>query len=555
MNSREQELEKLLELSALLTSTLDLASLLTNILQSAERLMHASASNVMLMDHSTQELIYQVALGQAGSQIKDQKRLKLGVGIAGWVAKNAEPLLIEDAYQDPRFFSDFDKKTGFKTKSIVCIPLSVKGRLIGIAQIINKTDGSVFSNKDLDLFIRFGHIAAVAIDNALLHRQILEQERVKRDMEIAEEIQLASLPATPPRLENLRITYRSIPCRQVGGDVVEVVQVGPDQVAVLIGDVSGKGVPAALFGAKFSTEFKYEIQKTTSPGELFKRLNNVVCDRTTRGIFITAILAVVDAKTGKVQLVNAGHPLPVIAGPGKDQVSTLRTEDFPPLGILPEQDFRATEIQLRPGQHLVLLTDGVTEAKSLDGQRFGDARLISGVKGEPGNLLNRLLKAIRVFGEGELPADDVTLVDLRYGDYLEMEFNSDPANLALVRKNVDQKTKEIGFDEKTQGRISLAVTESLANVMKHTYKMDLGGRIQVGIGRQNNKLEVFIRDWGPKQNPETFVSRDLDDIRPGGLGVHLMKKTMNIVDFDSSLRDGNELYMMVGKEDVKANES
>lgn len=551
MTPRERELERLLEVSVLLTSTLDLGSLLTQILENAERLMDATASNVMLMDHATHELVYQVALGQAGAQIKDQKRLKLGTGIAGWVAQNEKPLLIEDAYSDPRFFPDFDKKTGFRTKSILCIPLRSKDRLIGIAQIINKKGQASFSAADQELFTKFGNIAAIAIDNALLHKQILEQDRLRRDMALAEEIQLAALPTSIPKMRNLRVDYRSIPCRQVGGDVVEIAALSERTMGVLVADVSGKGVPAALFGAKFATEFKYEISKDPEGGSLFNRLNQVVAQRTTRGMFITAIYGTFDSQTGIVKIVNAGHPLPFIVGPKKGEIRMAQTKEFPPLGILSEQTYEMSEIQLRPGEHLVFITDGVTEAKASDGSRLGESAAALTLKSNPANGMKHLFEELGRFTQGEAPADDVTVVDVRYGPYEEYEISTDPSRMAEIRKIIETKAHEMGFSEKQEGRVSLAVTEGLANVIKHTYKMALDGRIKVGIGTTDDELQIYIRDWGPKQNPKSFVSRKLEDVRPGGLGVHYMRETMTSVEFDSSLRDGNELFMMIEKPEGK----
>lgn len=544
---KERELERLLEVSALLTSTLDLGALLTQILENAEKLMEATASNVMLMDHSTQELYYQVALGQAASQIKDQKRLKLGTGIAGWVAAHEKPLLIEDAYNDPRFFSDFDKKTGFRTKSILCIPLKSKDRLIGIAQIINKKGGLAFTLADQELFSKFGNIAAVAIDNALLHQQILEQDRLRRDMLIAEEIQQAALPSRIPRVPQLRVDYRSIPCRQVGGDVVEVVDIGAGKLGVLVADVSGKGVPAALFGAKFSTEFKYEVKNSPDGGVLFRRLNQVVAERSTRGMFITAIYGEFDSNTGRVKLVNAGHPVPFIVGPNAGQLRMATSAEYPPLGILSDQEYETTELQLSLGEHLVFTTDGVSEAKSPTGARLGEGAASDVLKADPALAMMRLFEELNRFTQGEAPADDVTVVDVRFGPYDEYEIPSDPSRMAEIRQCVEKRASQIGLSEKTQGRISLAVTEALANVIKHTYKMELQGRIKVGIASTSEELQIYIRDWGPKQDAKAFVSRDLADIKPGGLGVYYMRQTMSVVEYDSTHREGNELFMMIKK--------
>ncbi|MEO5970945.1 MAG: GAF domain-containing protein, partial [Bdellovibrionia bacterium] len=247
MRAYVTDLEQLLEASALLTSTLDLESLLTKILETAGKLMNAEASNFMLVNADKTSLVFEVMLGNAGKIIKQHGQMKIGTGIAGWVAKNGEALLIEDAYKDSRFLRDFDLKTGFRTKSILCIPLIVKGETIGVAQIINRKDGSSFDSDDKKFFSKFCSIASVAIDNAMMYEKVLEQDRLHRDMALAEEIQKTFLPVNTPYVENIRIEFRSLACRQVGGDVIEFTHLPGGKIAAFIGDVSGKGVPAALF--------------------------------------------------------------------------------------------------------------------------------------------------------------------------------------------------------------------------------------------------------------------------------------------------------------------
>lgn len=541
------DLERLLDLSALLTSTLDLPSVLTKVLQNAEALMQAEASSVMLHDGAARELYYEVALGEAGGRIKEQKRLKVGVGIAGWVAEHRTPLRIEDAYQDPRFFRDFDKKTGFHTKSILCLPLLAQDKLIGVAQIINKKGAPRFTAEDQALFTRFCHIAAVAIDNALLHEKLLAQDRLQRDLQLAEEIQRASLPSDIPFVAGLRVEYRSQACRHVAGDVLDISRLDDGRLAVLVGDVSGKGVPAALFAAKFSGDFAFHCHGGTAGGELFTRLNRLVAERSTRGMFITAVHAVFDPATGAVSLVNAGHVLPVIVGPKPGDLRLARTPEFPPLGVVDDLLYESAEVRLAPGERMVLMTDGVTDARSRDGGSLGDAAALKALSARPAIAVTRLMKTVNEFTAHAALADDITIASVGYGDYQERSVPSRTEQLGAMRAFVAERAAAHGFDERLQGRISLAVDEALANIIKHTYAMDPGGRIRVGVGWGGGELAIHIRDWGPKQDPGRFASRDLAELRPGGLGLHYMREVMDLVEFDATLLDGNELHLLVAK--------
>ncbi len=552
MKIESAELERLLDISALLTANMELGDVLTQVIKNAQDLMRAEASNVMLLDGGGRELLYEVALGEAGGAIKAQRRLKVGVGIAGWVAENRQALLIKDAYKDPRFYPEFDKKTGFRTKSILCLPLLARGKLIGVAQIINKAGGTGFTPEDQRLFTRFCNIAAVAIDNALLHRKKLEQDRLQRDMQLAEEIQRTSWPSVVPSFQNLRVEYRCLPCRHVGGDVLALNRFSDGRLAVLVADVSGKGVPAALFAAKFTSDFEYQGGEAVDGGALFTRLNRLVAARSTRGMFISAVYAVFDPSSGAVELVNAGHLEPVIVGPENGRARLARAPGGPPLGILDDSVYEAARIRLAPGATMVFLTDGVTDAKAPEGGRLGAEAVEKTLAERPTLAVARLMRKIRDFTSGQPPADDITVVGVGYGDYEEITLAAETASLAALRRFIETRLAGRGLGKKEAGRVLLAVTEAAANVIAHTYGSEASGKIRVGAGWRGPELSIHIRDWGPKQDPSRFSPRDLDDVRPGGLGLHFIQGAADAVEFDDSLFEGNELHFLFSGSEAPA---
>jgi len=548
MRAYVTDLEQLLEVSALLSSMLDLETLLTKILETAGRLMSAEASNFMLLSEDKTHLLFEVMLGSAGKIIQQQGKMKVGTGIAGWVAKNGKALLIEDAYEDPRFLRDFDIKTGFRTKTVLCIPLTVKGETIGVAQIINKKDGSVFKPDDLEFFSKFCAIASVAIDNALLHKKVLAQDRLQRDMVLAEEIQKTFLPVKTPYAENIRVEFRSLACRQVGGDVVEFAELSDGKIATFIGDVSGKGIPAALFGAKFSTEFQYELKTGSEGGELLTRLNQLIAKRSTRGMFVTAVYAVFDPRNGKTEVVNAGHLYPLVVGPRVGQFRIVKSKGFPPLGIVDDQVYTSSGLTLAPGERMILMTDGVTDVKNEQGRSLGEDKIHEVLSSCPGNAIARLMLEVRRFTQESVRSDDVTLIGIGFGPYTEHTFSSNTSAIGPLRHWIEERARAMKFSEKQIGRIALSVTEAVANIIKHTYKMEGDQKIQVGIGINGSELQIHLRDWGAKQDPSLFVSRPLDEIRPGGLGIHYMKETMDVLEFDDSHTHGNEVYLQISSE-------
>jgi anti-sigma regulatory factor (Ser/Thr protein kinase) len=159
---------------------------------------------------------------------------------------------------------------------------------------------------------------------------------------------------------------------------------------------------------------------------------------------------------------------------------------------------------------------------------------------------------VKRFTQESVQSDDVTLIGIGFGAYTEYTFSSDSRLLGPVRHLVKEKARSMKFAEKEVGRIELAVTEAIANIIKHTYKSETNHKIQIGIGVNGSELQIHLRDWGPKQDPSHFISRPLDEIRPGGLGVHYMKEIMDVVEFDHSLTYGNEVYLQISAKKADA---
>ena len=168
----------------------------------SKQVMNADASSLMLIDEKTNELVYQVALGTVGEKLKQEFRLKMGQGIAGSVAEEGKPLLIEDVYTHPKFFRGHDEATGYRTKSMIAVPLKVGERITGVAQVINRLDGKPFDQDDLELFIALCSMAAIAIENAKMHRSLMEKQRLVKDMEFARTVQESFLPQQSPEIAN-----------------------------------------------------------------------------------------------------------------------------------------------------------------------------------------------------------------------------------------------------------------------------------------------------------------------------------------------------------------
>src|SRR5512135_803154 len=185
LQQKIKRLSTLIEVNGIISSSLNLDQILENVMTISKRIMNADASSLMLIDEKTNELVYEVALGTVGEKLKQEFRLKLGQGIAGTVAQEGKPLLLEDAYTHPKFYRGHDEATGYRTKSMITVPLKVGERITGVAQVINRLDGWPFDADDLELFLALCSMAAIAIENAKMHTSLMERQRLVKDMEFA----------------------------------------------------------------------------------------------------------------------------------------------------------------------------------------------------------------------------------------------------------------------------------------------------------------------------------------------------------------------------------
>ncbi|MBN1918412.1 MAG: SpoIIE family protein phosphatase [Verrucomicrobia bacterium] len=414
---REQvaHLSSLIEVSHVINSTLELTNLLTIIMDIAKTVMRCEASSLMLIDEATNELVFKVALGEKG-ELVEKFRLKMGQGIAGWVAQHEEPALIADAAKDDRFFKAVDKETGFETRSVLCVPLKVKGKTIGILQALNPTDRAHFDEADMQLFQAFASQAAVAVENARMHERIIRQRAVEQELEIASQIQQSFLPKKFPDVPGVTIAAVSVPARNVGGDLYDVIDLGDSRVGIAIGDVAGKGVPAALFMVKAMSDLRFHTASVATAAKVLQTVNELAGE-SDLGVFITALYLVLDVKTGQLEYSNAGHLAPVVIRPGLDGVIRLEEGRNLPLGVAPGTRFDQSEFTLEPGDSVFLYTDGIMEARNAKEEEYGDGRLdalLGGRDASPDELIALVRRDLAVFTQDRPQHDDLTALAFRY---------------------------------------------------------------------------------------------------------------------------------------------
>ncbi len=411
-----EALKALIEVSALISSTLDFNDLMCLVMEKAKGFMGAEACSILLYNKESKHLEFDLALCQEESMSDILKRkivLELGQGIAGWVAEHQTPLIIKDAKSDSRFYAEADRLTRFTTRSLIAVPLVGKRGLIGVAEILNPKQKEFFDGEDLEIFQTLCRQVAIAIENAQFHRESMEEERLRQELEIAAALQRSFLPESSAFKKGpLAVSAVNFPAARIGGDLYDFIELDRQRMGVFIGDVSGKGISAAIFMAKVISDFRNIALQGETPVVALNRLNAMLSG-VPRGMFLSGIYGVVDLSTGDVSLSSAGHPPFLwLTGGG---VKVMDVSSGPPLGIVP-MEYHSTSVSLQKGDKLLFLTDGAFDAKNRKGERIGFERLTECVKKQirEENLVQRLTDFIGEFSEGLARADDLTIVELRW---------------------------------------------------------------------------------------------------------------------------------------------
>ena len=402
----------LVEVSSLINWITDFNELLSAILDVAGRVMHAEASSLFLINESTGDLELTIARGPVGDALSHPIKIPRGRGIASWVQENHTSVLVTDAYQDARFYPELDRSSGFVTRSILCIPLFQQTTEIGVLQVLNPLDKPHFDRLDLQAFEAYGNLVATAIAKMRAIERERERKLLEKDLALATEIQHSFLPDVLPSTALLSVASHYQPARNIAGDFYDVFERDPDEFYFVVGDVAGKGVPAALLMAQALSMLRLIVHPGVSPTAALARWNNRLCDRSIRGMFITAILGRILPEQRLIEFAVAGHCPPWLRfADGTVQEPAMLAA--PPLGIIRDQIYELNQIQLLPRSLAVFYTDGLIE--SFDAARRPlSADRVKKVLAEAGaDLTSVVASLIKVEAEhrGEVaPHDDLTIL-------------------------------------------------------------------------------------------------------------------------------------------------
>jgi phosphoserine phosphatase RsbU/P len=395
------------EISRDLSSVLVLNELLRKIGQLTKRLIDYQRFGILLADDRTRTYHTVISVKQ-DERIPEKSSVPFGQGIVGAAGAARQTVVVSDVRKDDRYIA-----TNPETRSEMAVPLIFRERVIGVVDLESPRLG-YFNEEHVRIFSTLAPQIAVAIENARLYERVVRSEALlERDLGRAREIQLHLMPGPSPSIPGLEVLARFQPARELGGDLYDFLNYGKDRHVLVIGDVSGKGSPAALYGAMVSGILRSLASRHLEPPEMLRRLNQMLLERKIEGHFITLTFAIWDVKTRRLTLANSGMPLPVLVRKGRSH--SIRAEGVP-LGLLENTDYQETSVHLEKGDFLAMFSDGLVEAASSDVE-FGMRRLehlfSRNARRPLAQVMDRVFSEIAQFERGQPPRDDQTLMLVR----------------------------------------------------------------------------------------------------------------------------------------------
>jgi len=376
----------------------------------ARDLVGAERCSIWLADRTTNELWTKVAHGVG------ELRIPLGRGLVGECVANNAPIIVNDAAADSRFFQTVDQSSGFVTKSVLTLPLrDGGGNAMGALQVLNKEGG--FSKADAELLGLAASYSASTIEGQRLRSEAEAARLLYHELEIARTVQQQLLPQCVPTLAGVELAAFCRPAKYVGGDYYDFVESGAERLTFTVGDVSGKGVPAAVLMASIQAFLRAQLMRAPeSLAAMMADLNGMVYASSTRDRYSTLFCSSLDLATRKLTYVNAGQVVPMLLRHDRTEMELLSCGGVP-VGLLPGMRYEEAAIDLGPGDTLLCCSDGITEATDNAGEMIGEERVAEVLREcadlDAGAMRDRVIAAADEFANGAEQSDDMTVVVLR----------------------------------------------------------------------------------------------------------------------------------------------
>ena len=528
--------EQLLEVTRKLAAPFELLPMLAAVAAAARQMLHAERCSVWLHDAATNEVVLEIATDIPAV------RVPVGTGLVGLCARDRQLINVPDCYADPRFDPSTDRRSGFHTRCSLTLPLlDHDGALVGVMQMLNRADG-VFDEADERLAQALAAQCAVALQRTRAAQAMLRGEMMRQELEVARLVQTSTLPAHMPALPGYDCHGLSRPAALTGGDTFDLALVN-GELLVVLGDATGHGIGPALSVTQMHAMLRMALRLGAKLELAFLHLNNLLAETLAEDRFITAFIGLLDPATHQLHYVNAGQG-PILQLHAADGRWTEHRPTSFPLGAMPLAAARpAGMLQMAPGDVLLLLSDGIYEYANGAGELFGAGRvqaLVSARRGDrTDTLAAALLSAVGDFAGAVPQDDDITLVLVKR----EPATAATATATASFDRRVDALDGIFTFTAAfwAQHRldagwlvpVDFVLEELFTNIVKYG-----GGAAPVGITLQLiiDGVEVVIDEpeatrFDPTLAPDVDTALPAEQREPGGLGLHLIRRMVDSIDY------------------------
>ena len=401
-------LRRVLEVTRKLAAPFDLDTMLTEVVDVSRHILDADRGTVFLYEEKTDELVVRVATGLGSIRIPANK------GIVGESAQTKKLINVPDCYADERFNRDIDKQTGYRSRCMLTIPLlGFEESLVGVLQILNKNSGT-FDEEDEFVATALAAQAAVVLHRAKITEQIIESEKLDREIAVARDVQIGTLPKQMPSIDGYGFAGAFAPTDQTGGDLYDFVPLDDQRLFLLMGDATGHGIGPALSATQVRAMLRVAIRLNASLSDAFVHINDQLCDDLPDDRFVTGFFGLLDASQHKVDFHSGGQGPIMHYHAGSGDYDWHPATTFP-LGYMPQTDLAdPLEVNLEPGDILGLISDGIYEYENEDGVQFGQEGVAGVINSLPDanaeKVVTEIMNAVRRHGGSVPQADDITIV-------------------------------------------------------------------------------------------------------------------------------------------------
>lgn len=408
----EQKLRAVLEMGKTLGHAFELRDVLDNALKGLFDVFPSADEGIVIFQNGSHLDMKAARARRGGSNTP-----AISTTIVRRALDSGEAILSANVLSDSRFIAA-DSVAAISSRSIMCVPLLNRRQEAFAVIQLNSLDGlATFTQDDLGMLASLGGQIGLAIENARLHGELVAQRDLQRELDFAMQVQLGFLPSQPPDVPHFEFFDHYEAAQRVGGDYFDYVQLPEGRIAVTVGDVAGKGVPAALLMARLFASARYQLMTRSSPAAALTALNTEMVHLALGHRFITCIFAVIDPAESLLTIANAGHMPPIVRTANEEVLSLGKGEAGMPIGIARDQEFAEAQYKLRPDDLVLMYTDGVTEAMNAEGNLFGRTRLVDATLRAPGGIretIEAIVSDVIDFVGDSPQRDDICLVGFQY---------------------------------------------------------------------------------------------------------------------------------------------